>query len=180
MRLSMVCCCRYSCWLGSIYLAMIRGVFIFNTTGEVRLLRCYEPLKEEQQQRVVRELFSLLSKRPDGVCNFLEGGCLSEWNEEVKVVYRHYATLYFVFVVDQQESELGIVDLIQVFVESLDKYFGHVCELHLIFHTDKVHYILDEIVMGGMVVETNSSEILTSVTEMDKLEKETKGAAIKS
>eukprot|EP01138_Halocafeteria_seosinensis_P004112 gb/GECG01004204.1/.p1 GENE.gb/GECG01004204.1/~~gb/GECG01004204.1/.p1 ORF type:complete len:174 (+),score=20.54 gb/GECG01004204.1/:1-522(+) len=117
---------------------MIRGVFIFNTTGEVRLLRCYEPLKEEQQQRVVRELFSLLSKRPDGVCNFLEGGCLSEWNEEVKVVYRHYATLYFVFVVDQQESELGIVDLIQVFVESLDKYFGHVCELHLIFHTDKV------------------------------------------
>lgn len=34
--------------------------------------------------------------------------------------------------------------------------------------------------MGGMVVETNSSEILTSVAEMDKLEKETKGATIKS
>ena len=38
-----------------------------------------------------------------------------------KIVYRHYATLYFVFVVDRQESDLGILDLIQVFVEVLDK-----------------------------------------------------------
>ena len=30
------------------------------------------------------------------------------------MIYRHYATLYFVFVVDQSESELGILDLIQV------------------------------------------------------------------
>ena len=32
----------------------------------------------------------------------------------VRVVYRNYATLYFVFVVDSAESELGILDLIQV------------------------------------------------------------------
>lgn len=29
---------------------------------------------EEQQQALVREIFSLLSKRTDAVCNFLEGG----------------------------------------------------------------------------------------------------------
>ena len=29
---------------------------------------------EDQQQQVVREIFSLLSKRSDAVCNFLEGG----------------------------------------------------------------------------------------------------------
>lgn len=29
-------------------------------------------------------------------------------------MYRNYATLYFVFVVDTSESELGILDLIQV------------------------------------------------------------------
>ena len=33
---------------------------------------------------------------------------------DVKIVYRHYATLYFVFCVDSSESELGILDLIQV------------------------------------------------------------------
>lgn len=33
---------------------------------------------------------------------------------EFRLIYRHYATLYFVFCVDTSESELGILDLIQV------------------------------------------------------------------
>lgn len=32
----------------------------------------------------------------------------------LRIIYRHYATLYFVFCVDEAESELGILDLIQV------------------------------------------------------------------
>ena len=91
---------------------------------------------------------------------------------DYKLIYRHYATLYFVFCVDSSESELGILDLIQVFVETLDKCFENVCELDLIFHMDKVHYILNELVMGGMVLETNMTEILTRVEEQNKLEKE--------
>jgi len=74
-----------------------------------------------------------------------------------------------VFAVDQQESDLGILDLIQVFVEALDKCFENVCELDLIFHSDKVHYILDEISMAGMVLETNINQILMSVNEQNKL-----------
>lgn len=35
-------------------------------------------------------------------------------DDELRVIYRHYATLYFVFVADTSESELGILDLIQV------------------------------------------------------------------
>ena len=33
---------------------------------------------------------------------------------DYRLIYRHYATLYFVFCVDSSESELGILDLIQV------------------------------------------------------------------
>ena len=33
---------------------------------------------------------------------------------------------------------MGILDLIQVFVESLDRAFENVCELDLIFHFDEV------------------------------------------
>ena len=35
-------------------------------------------------------------------------------DSDFKLIYRHYATLYFVFCVDQSESELGVLDLIQV------------------------------------------------------------------
>lgn len=91
---------------------------------------------------------------------------------DYKLIYRHYATLYFVFCVDSSESELGILDLIQVFVETLDKCFENVCELDLIFHVDKVHYILNELVMGGMVLETNMTEILTRIEDQNKMEKQ--------
>lgn len=39
--------------------------------------------------------------------------------QDTRVIYRHYATLYFVFVVDESESELGILDLIQVIARDL-------------------------------------------------------------
>lgn len=71
---------------------------------------------------------------------------------------------------DQQESDLGILDLIQVFVETLDKCFENVCELDLIFNSDKVYYVLDEIVMGGMVLETNINDIIIAVQAMNKLD----------
>jgi len=61
-------------------------------------------------------------------------------SSNVKIVYRAYATLCFVMVVDSAESELGIMDLIQSFVECLDHQFANVCELDLIFHSDKVFF----------------------------------------
>ena len=127
------------------------------------------------------------------MCNFLEGGEM--WGKDTKLVYRHYATLYFVFCVDSSESELGILDLIHIFVETLDKSFENVCELDLIFHMDKVpcqhislsfcvvlccsnlcgrnqvHHLLDEIVMGGMVLETNLGSIIATIEEQNKIEK---------
>ena len=45
-------------------------------------------------------------------CNFIES--YKAFGADAKIVYRHYATLYFCFVVDRAESELGILDLIQV------------------------------------------------------------------
>jgi AP-3 complex subunit sigma len=74
----------------------------------------YLPIQDiATQQALVQEIFSLVSKRPDTACNFLEGSKLLG-GKDTRVIYRHYATLYFVFVVDDSESELGILDLIQV------------------------------------------------------------------
>ncbi|XP_063683188.1 AP-3 complex subunit sigma-1-like isoform X1 [Bolinopsis microptera] len=153
---------------------MIKAALIFNNHGKPRLSKFFTYYTEEMQQQIIRETFLLLSKREDSVCNFLEGGTLIG-GSDFRLVYRHYATLYFVFCVDSSESELGILDLIQVFVETLDRCFENVCELDLIFHMDKVHYILQEIVMGGMVVETNQTEILTHIEAQQRIEKQEAG-----
>lgn len=49
------------------------------------------------------------------------------------------------------------------------------CELDLIFHVDKVHYILQELCLGGMVLETNMNEIIARIDEQSKLEKQEAG-----
>jgi len=148
---------------------MIKGIIIVNNHGKPRLVKFYQNVtSEEVQQSVIRRIFQQVSTRPDSFCNYLEG-IIPEWGDNIKLIYRHYATLYFVFAVDSQESDLGILDLIQVFVEALDKCFENVCELDLIFHSDRVHYVLDEIVMGGMVLETNIHNILLAIQDQGKM-----------
>jgi AP-3 complex subunit sigma len=90
-----------------------------NNAGLSRLTKFYSPFQGSTQQ-LLRKIFSLVCSRPAGLCNFLDAPDLTEMlgnkedGQEVRVVYRNYATLYFVFVVDGAESELGILDLIQV------------------------------------------------------------------
>eukprot|EP01104_Vermistella_antarctica_P011894 TRINITY_DN3367_c0_g1_i1.p2 TRINITY_DN3367_c0_g1~~TRINITY_DN3367_c0_g1_i1.p2 ORF type:complete len:166 (+),score=51.68 TRINITY_DN3367_c0_g1_i1:202-699(+) len=148
---------------------MIKAILIVNNHGKPRLTKFFEHPSVDDQQRVIRETFQLISKRPDRSCNFLEGGSI--YDKDTKIIYRHYATLFFIFIVDASESELGILDLIQVFVETLDKCFENVCELDLIFHMDRIHFILDEIVMGGMVLETNLQDIQEAIDAQNKIVK---------
>lgn len=49
--------------------------------------------------------------------------------------------------------------------------------MDLIFHVDRVHNILQEICVGGMVLETSMSEIITHVDAQSKLEKSESSAA---
>ncbi|KAI0932543.1 hypothetical protein AcW2_001142 [Taiwanofungus camphoratus] len=162
---------------------MIHAVLIFNTSGVPRLTKFYSPL-HRSAQTLVQKIFSLVSPRPIGLCNFLDAPELEEYltpvdgdGEKLRVVYRSYATLHFVFVVDSAESELGILDLIQVFVESLDRTFENVCELDLVFHFDEVHHILAEVIQGGLVLETNVEEIDRAVQDAAKARKESFASA---
>jgi len=161
---------------------MIHSVIIFNTSGVPRLTKFYTPLHQSAQS-IVSKIYSLISTRHPGSCNFLEAPELDELlgrkdvDEKLRVVYRSYATLHFVFVVDLSESELGMLDLIQVFVEALDRAFENVCELDLVFHFDEVHHILAEVIQGGVVLETNLDEIDSSVHQAASARKQSFAAA---
>ncbi|CRG97133.1 AP-3 complex subunit sigma, putative [Plasmodium gallinaceum] len=147
---------------------MIKGVLIINNSGKPRFLRFYDGSNHERQQLIIKKIHEILTKRPDNeCCCFIEDNEL--FDSDIKVVYRHFATLYFVFIVDAMESELGILDLIQVFVQVLDANFENVCELDLIYNYEQTNYILDEIIMGGIVLETNIDTIINSINGSKKL-----------
>jgi AP-2 complex subunit sigma-1 len=71
--------------------------------------------------------------------------------------------------VEVSDNELAALELIHLFVEALDAYFGNVCELDLVFNFAKVYQMLDEVVVGGEVVETSKARILQRVDELDQL-----------
>ncbi len=46
------------------------------------------------------------------------------------MIYRRYASLFFVVAVDgDEENELSVLEFIHSLVETMDKYFESVCEL---------------------------------------------------
>jgi len=71
-----------------------------------------------------------------------------DWRE-LKLVYRRYASLLFVVAVDQDDNELITLEMIHLFVEVLDKHFGNVCELDLVFNFYKAYWLLDEVFLAG-------------------------------
>ena len=48
-------------------------------------------------------------------------------------------------------------------MESLDKLFENVCELDLIFNFESLHATLGEMIVGGVVIETNMDRIVSGV-----------------
>ncbi|XP_019420339.1 PREDICTED: AP-3 complex subunit sigma [Lupinus angustifolius] len=147
---------------------MIKAVLVMNTQGKPRLTKFYEFRTVEKQQEAIRNVFAVLCSRPEHVSNFVNAESI--FGPDARLVYKHFATLYFVFIFDSSENELAILDLIQVLVETLDKCFRNVCELDVVFNYSKIHTILDEIIFGGQVLETSSAEVLKAVEEISKLE----------
>ncbi|KAL0659007.1 hypothetical protein Bca4012_079592 [Brassica carinata] len=155
---------------------MIKAVMMMNTQGKPRLAKFYDFLPVEKQQELIRSVFSVLSSRPENVSNFLEIDSL--FGPDSRLVYKHYATLYFVLVFDGSENELAMLDLIQgtlfdslafvVLVETLDKCFSNVCELDIVFNYSKMHTVLDEIVFGGQVLETRLEAASNSISLVPK------------
>ena len=61
-----------------------------------------------------------------------------------------------------------MLEFIHNLVETMDKYFENVCELDIMFNIEKAHFIIDEMVMSGYIVETNKTIILNPVIAIVK------------
>ncbi|EER23426.1 Clathrin adaptor complex small chain family protein [Coccidioides posadasii C735 delta SOWgp] len=157
---------------------MINAVLVFNNSGQPRLTKFYTQLDTQTQQRLIAQIYSLVSQRPPSACNFLplppllsQGAdtnpTLGHSDAPTQITYRTYATLSFILISTSTESPLALIDLIQVFVEALDRLFENVCELDLIFGFETMHAVLAEMIVGGVVIETNLDRIVQGVRSQE-------------
>ncbi|CAF4953333.1 unnamed protein product [Pieris macdunnoughi] len=120
------------------------------------------------QQEIIKETFQLVSKRDDNVCIFLDGGSrgpsLALHAFPGDGGFLPYSDFDYYL-------SLATVNGSSVFLKMLDKCFENVCELDLIFHADATQQVLDDLVMGGMVLQTNMVDILYRLYEQNKMQK---------
>jgi len=147
---------------------MINFLLLVSRQGKTRLTKWYDSsYQSKDKTRAVRELTSLVLSRAPKMCNFLE------WRDK-KICYKRYASLFFIACIDKEDNELITLEMIHLFVEVLDRYFGNVCELDIIFNFHKAYYILDEIFIGGHLQESSKSEVLRICAQMDEMMEEGK------
>ena len=135
---------------------MIRFLLVQNRQGKTRLSRWYVNFSENEKQRLQLDIHRLVISRDSRFTNFIEF-------LNYKIVYKRFAGLYFMACVDYNDNELSNLELIQLLVEILDQYFGNVCELDLIFNFHKVYGVIDELIIGGEVIETSKTVILDTL-----------------
>jgi len=118
------------------------------------------------EAEIIRKCLS----RSELQCSFLE-------YRGYKVVYRRYASLFFIVgtkpdpsIPDSEntENELGMLEFIHSLVETMDKWAGSICELDIMYQLEEVHFLVDEMIQNGFIVETNKTNILRPIALMER------------
>ena len=161
---------------------MIHFILLFSRQGKLRLQKWYEARDQKDKKKIIRDLTGMILQRKPKMSNFLE-------YKDLCIVYKRYASLFFCFAVDKTDNELGVLEVIHRYVEVLDKYFGSVCELDIIFNFEKAYFILDELLLGGeiqvlfngqldeikkrfYIQETSKKAVLNQIEQADKFQEE--------
>jgi len=144
---------------------MIHFILLFSRQGKLRLQKWYDAKDSKDKKKIIRELTGMILQRKPKMCNFIE-------YKDMCIVYKRYASLFFCFAVDKGDNELGTLEVIHRYVEVLDKYFGSVCELDIIFNFEKAYFILDELLLGGEMQETSKKAVLNQIEQADKYQEE--------
>ncbi|CAM6014599.1 unnamed protein product [Sphagnum balticum] len=155
-------CSNQICNSVSLGFSYIHFVLLISRQGKVRLTKWYSPYSQKERTKVIRELSGMILSRGPKLCNFIE------WRG-LKVVYKRYASLYFCMCVDTEDNELETLEIIHHYVEILDRYFGNVCELDLIFNFHKAYYILDEVLIAGELQESSKKSVARVIAAQDTL-----------
>ncbi|KAA0165329.1 hypothetical protein FNF31_01982 [Cafeteria roenbergensis] len=151
-----------ACWLG-VPATMMKFLLMVNKQGQTRLAQYFDFKSIEERSALEAEIIRKCLSRTEMQCSFME-------HRGLKVVYRRYASLYFIVGFEEgEENELGMLEFIHALVETLDKYFENVCELDIMFNLERAHFIVDEMVMNGCIVDTNKLSVLKPVALLDRI-----------
>ncbi|ETI19465.1 hypothetical protein G647_09299 [Cladophialophora carrionii CBS 160.54] len=142
----------------------IKYLVLLSRQGKVRLAKWFSTLSPKEKAKIIKDVTQLVLARRTRMCNFLE------YKADTKIVYRRYASLFFIAGCDSTDNELITLEIVHRYVEQMDKYYGNVCELDIIFNFQKAYFILDELLLAGELQESSKKNVLRCISQEDSLE----------
>ncbi|KAJ8082066.1 hypothetical protein PM082_007912 [Marasmius tenuissimus] len=112
---------------------MINYILLVSRQGKVRLSKWFTTMHPKTKAKIVKDVTQLVLARRTRMCNFLE-------YKDTKVVYRRYASLFFVCGITSSDNELVTLEIIHRYVEVLDRYFGNV-RIQLVFFSTQGYWM---------------------------------------
>ncbi|TGO60612.1 hypothetical protein BCON_0034g00480 [Botryotinia convoluta] len=133
----------------------IHYLILLSRQGKVRLAKWFTTLSPKEKAKIIKDVSQLVLARRTRMCNFLE-------YKDSKIVYRRYASLFFIAGCASTDNELITLEIVHRYVEQMDKYYGNVCEL--------AYFILDELLLAGEMQESSKKNVLRVISAQDSIE----------
>ncbi|XP_065451503.1 AP-4 complex subunit sigma-1 isoform X2 [Chrysemys picta bellii] len=173
---------------------MIKFFLMVNKQGQTRLSRYYEHVEIHKRTMLEAEVIKNCLSRSKEQCSFIEYkdfklvyrqyaalfivvGINETENEMavyelihnfVEVLDRYFSRVekWYVMLNDQEVNDNSHYHLTKT---NTHLSFFFQSELDIMFNLDRVHIILDEMVLNGCIVETNKNRILAPLFVLDKM-----------
>ncbi|TVY49752.1 AP-1 complex subunit sigma [Lachnellula occidentalis] len=161
---------------------------------EKSLAKWFTTLSPKEKAKIIKDVSQLVLARRTRMCNFLEyKGWRIVWRYEAsadeltadsKIVYRRYASLFFIAGCNSTDNELITLEIVHRYVEQMDKYYGNVWTSYVIlpllqswridqpqiFNFQKAYFILDELLLAGEMQESSKKNVLRVISAQDSIE----------
>lgn len=141
---------------------MYKFLLIANADRRLRYSYYFDHIDKSKRPALATSLIQKCLGRNHNSCSFFE-------YEGFSIVYRKLGQLTFIIGTVGDENHLAVYEFVRAFVQVLDTYFSGVTEKHIITNFYKVHFILQQMVSNGSVVETNIKNVLEPLKAFDSL-----------
>ncbi|KAM3598041.1 uncharacterized protein V6R79_012657 [Siganus canaliculatus] len=135
----------------------VKAVFILDNDGNRLLSKYYDPelyASMKEQRNFEKNVFNKTYKADNEIA-FLEG---------MTIVYKSSIDLFFYVVGSAQENELMLMSVLNCLFESLSQILRKNVERRcLLENMDGVFLVVDEIIDGGVILESDPQQVLQKV-----------------
>ncbi|KAM0155547.1 hypothetical protein ACHAPG_005895 [Botrytis cinerea] len=148
----------------------IHYLILLSRQGKVRLAKWFTTLSPKEKAKIIKDVSQLVLARRTRMCNFLEYKGQIGSARLYLALLADYINGRFENSCASTDNELITLEIVHRYVEQMDKYYGNVCELDIIFNFQKAYFILDELLLAGEMQESSKKNVLRVISAQDSIE----------